>query len=244
MRRGRGPAKNSPHGCCSVERVGPVELGQSGRCRAEQGRLGRGMAMSDGSWNQVARRLRDGLQRGSLTLAQAAEFYRDAPDEPLPEARIEQLVTETVRRARQMTEPADHWHLWIGASDRTGQRCITLHIAGIVGAAASVAQVRNTVCTPDWTIVSISSLDVQTSDTIPQSGTNRSGNTEGRSHVDSSEGTNVDCVDRAECSESIDWNKVYWEVTTPVPSACEAESRAEVVADTEAQARMELGEGK
>lgn len=187
--------------------------------------------MSDGMWDAVVRRLRNELGRGPLTAAQAEDLYRDAPEEPLDASQIDHLVAVTIRRARQLTAESPHWHLWIGMSDGGGQRCITFHIAGIVGDNASVSQVGNrlsqdsllqvtcprlessaagvvagskTIRTPDWAVVSVSSLDVGSVDPVA-------------SPEDDAHAVCANTAPTGDRIDGVDWNEVYWEVTTPLP---------------------------
>ncbi len=160
--------------------------------------------MSDGMWDAVVRRLRQELGRGPLTVAQAEELYRDAPEEPLEESRIDYLVAATIRRARQLTSESPHWHLWIGMSGGGGERCITFHIAGIVGDNASVSQVCKTIRTPDWTVVSVSSLDVGSAEPVA-------------APEDEADAVGADTAPIGGRIDGVDWNEVYWEVTTPMP---------------------------
>ena len=158
--------------------------------------------MSDAAWDLIVRRLRRELGKGTLTLAEADALYQEAPEEPLSEERIEQLVQATIRRAKQLTRESRHWHLWIGLSGTEGHRSVTLHIAGIVGEDISVGHVSSTIRTPDWAVVSISSMDVRSEEWM-----------EGARHA-----VRVDCREGRESHDStgIDWSEVYWEVSTPL----------------------------
>ena len=158
--------------------------------------------MSDAAWDLIVRRLRSELEKGTLTLAEADALYGEAPDEPLSEDQIEQLVQATIRRAKQLTRESRHWHLWIGLSGAEGHRSVTLHIAGIVGEDVSVGQVSSTIRTPDWAVVSISSIDVRAEELADNTGsTVRAGDREDSESIGSA---------------GLDWNEVYWEVSTPL----------------------------
>ena len=158
--------------------------------------------MSDAAWDLIVRRLRSELGKGTLTLAEADALYGEAPEEPLSEDQIERLVQATIRRAKQLTRESRHWHLWIGLSGAEGHRSVTLHIAGIVGEDISVGQVSSTIRTPDWAVVSISSIDVRSDELA--------GSTGGMHGVgDRADSESTD-------SAGLDWNEVYWEVSTPL----------------------------
>ncbi len=158
--------------------------------------------MSDAAWDLILRRLRSELGKGSLTLAEADTLYGEAPEEPLSEEQIEQLVQATIRRAKQLTRESRHWHLWIGLSGTEGHRSVTFHIAGIVGEDISVGHVSSTVRTPNWAVVSISSVDVRSEELVGGS--------------DSAFGIDYRETDEWNDRTGVDWNEVYWEVSTPL----------------------------
>lgn len=121
--------------------------------------------MNQDSWQGLTKQLQHEVRRGPLRLADAASLFEQAPDEPLGDELIERMVAETIRRARHDRENSSHWHFWIGGFNQQGeQRCVSLHVASMVGADAAVAQIRRTVVTPSWMVVSIDSLDPSSCD--------------------------------------------------------------------------------